>query len=295
MTRGDALRADEALDEVRDTVARIADAMRLDHAAPQLHLLAPLAAPAHAGGSRRPGAAPARRPSRAFLGELRAFLRHGALRMRWLLVALHQTSAHLLEVFEQWRPWRRRCARERSEGAAALAAYYAHLDFVTDFLEFVRSCYLPARPSRVIAAMLQYEEAARRFAAGAERARAPDPAAGPASAARPRRIPGVELVELEGNYEAVIRRLRRKRPVRIPRGPVVLAARPAGPGGEVRLVQLSSLAGRLLALCDGRRTIDELAAALAASGEDLDGIAPHKVCLFGLEALRRQGFLAGAP
>jgi hypothetical protein len=58
-------------------------------------------------------------------------------------------------------------------------------------------------------------------------------------------------------------------------------------------VQLGSLAGQLLALCDGRTTVDDMAAALARSGE-LDGIAPHKACRFGLEVLRQQGFIARA-
>jgi radical SAM superfamily enzyme YgiQ (UPF0313 family) len=121
--------------DLRDTVGFIMDAARLDSSAPQLHLLAPLAGTpierAFRGrlkldriGSDISGAAlsteelswveqypeifpdfysvPSPHLDRAYLRDVRSFLLCGLDVIRWLLVALHQTAGHILDVYAEW-------------------------------------------------------------------------------------------------------------------------------------------------------------------------------------------------
>ena len=52
-----------------------------------------------------------------------------------------------------------------------------------------------------------------------------------------------------------------------------------------------AIAGTLLRLCDGQRTVAEIADELSSLGIDVNGIPIDKVCLFGLMQLREDGFI----
>jgi radical SAM superfamily enzyme YgiQ (UPF0313 family) len=185
---------EEAQADLKDTVGFFMDALRYDHAEPQLHLLAPLAEtpiqthyrerlvfddlisdmsfqgweqdPAdRAMISRHPDifpnfySIPTPDLDREALKELIEFMHSGSAKLRWLLVALHQVSGDLLKVFTSWRTW-----REREKGPypdASPARYYASLSFRRDFLQFVRSVYLQweGSPSGALLALVELEAA----------------------------------------------------------------------------------------------------------------------------------------
>src|SRR5262249_45140292 len=112
--------------------------------------------------------------------------------------------------------------------------------------------------------------------------------------ATPRRAKNVAVTTIQADYKRLIKCLRRKdRLDRVPSSKVTLAIRaPAGKRRDV--IQLSSLSAKLVALCDGRHTVAEIAARFASAAPELGGVPAERACVWGLELLRRQGLIAVA-
>ena len=108
----------------------------------------------------------------------------------------------------------------------------------------------------------------------------------------PHKDEGVVLTECTADYQRIIRCLRRKGDLRrIPRKSATIAMRQHV---EKRLdvVLLSPLSAQILRLCDGERTVSEIARNLVPSSRAISDIPADKVCMFGLELLRQQGLIA---
>jgi radical SAM superfamily enzyme YgiQ (UPF0313 family) len=316
---------EETQGDLEDTVDFLADSLRYDHSEPQLTLLAPLAGtPIHAQyrerlefddifsdmsyqGWRQD---PADREliakfadvfvnfyavptplDRKRLKELRAFVRYGIRRFRWLLLALHQECDGLLKVFDEWGAWRGQAFTD--EGCEL---YYRTPEFRDDFLRFVRERYLDGgqAPRPAVSAVLAFLEAWRRRREGATCA-AVGNTAPPAGDAIPHLAEGVQVVELGFDFTTVLRYLRENRRVTaLPEQPVVLASR-RGANGRSELLRLSPHSAELLRLCDGARPVRAIAAEFASRGEIVAGVPPETACLFGLDVLRQQGLISFAP
>jgi hypothetical protein len=105
----------------------------------------------------------------------------------------------------------------------------------------------------------------------------------------------VALVRLGADYERLIECLRNKRsPDGVPRRPVVVADRLL-PRGQVEQRQMSPLSAALLELCDGVRTVREIAGLFPSLVEGLDGLPPERACRFALHELSKQGLLVFSP
>jgi radical SAM superfamily enzyme YgiQ (UPF0313 family) len=324
---------EETRDDLRDTVHFFIDAMRFDTAEPQISLLAPLAATpiyeeyrdrllfdhifsdmSHQGWVHDPAdvalikaypdifpnfyAVPAQWVDRAYLKEIKDFLNYLPQRFRWLAVALVQDSGDFLQVFDRWQAWRA-ANRAGWENDTGQVLYYAHANFRSDFLEFVRCCYLDematARP--VIAALAQTEDMMAGLCDGSA-----DPAhdlahlnnSGVPYPACARRL------DLEVDYNEMIECLRRRgdlAQVQRHKSTVVFLPTEPDPADrksphlvKLRVVQLSPLSAALFSLCDGRTPIGEI---VRAFGErtTIDDISAEKVCLFGLLQLRKDGII----
>ena len=236
---------------------------------------------------------------RQYLKELRDFILNGIEELRWLLIALHQRTGDLTRVFDEWRSWRSLRPDVGSECHHDSSLYYSKSEFRQDFLEFVRSCYLKdeKKGSVAVAALIEYEE----HALATMRNVPPSGPDGPASESAkglktigpdviPRLAKGVSTVHLDADYKKIIQCLRRKgRLDRMPARPVVLVTRESQ---EMRteILQLSPLSARLLALCDGSRSVKQISDVFSSGGE-IDGIPPDKACIFGLEMLRLQSLI----
>jgi hypothetical protein len=61
--------------------------------------------------------------------------------------------------------------------------------------------------------------------------------------------------------------------------------------GRLNVWQLPPLAGTLLRLCDGQRSVAEIIREFSFLEIEMDGIPVEKVCLFGLMQLREDGFI----
>jgi hypothetical protein len=305
----------ETRKDLRDTVDFMMDAARLDGVKLQLHLFAPLAGtPIYEQYRGRPGQADIlsdisfhgwrqdtadREIIRAhpdifpnfysvptsldlgYIKELRDFIQHSILRCRWLVVALHQDSGHLVEVFDAWLSWlqKNRPTREESPGAGG-APYYARSEFVQDLLEFVRNWYLRrARNRGPLRALLNFELALNLKSSKPGRRKG-----------APRLAVGVRIMRLGANYHRILDCLRNHEPLAtVPASRVWIATRETG-NQKLEVSQLSPLSAQLLASCNGENGPKQIARGLRLS-KDIAGIPAQKVCLLGLATLRQQGLI----
>jgi radical SAM superfamily enzyme YgiQ (UPF0313 family) len=237
---------------------------------------------------------------REFLKELRDFLLCGMRAFRQLLLGLHQDSGSVVDVFQQWQGWRAKNRVHFSNGDRT--AYYAQGAFPEDFLRFVRLQYIPAESKAPVAitALVEYEAAllARDHESHINDIRHnqesdSDDTDEPLSPdSRPQLLPGVDVIEVPADYQEIGRRLRQKRSLNdILDQPVKIVIRRMPPGtAEVR--QLSPLSAELLALCEGRLTVKEIAAEFLQSRMEVPGVPADKACLVGIEILRQQRLIA---
>ncbi|RPF39761.1 radical SAM superfamily enzyme YgiQ (UPF0313 family) [Streptomyces sp. Ag109_G2-6] len=329
---------EETMEDLRDTVAFMLDALRLDHAAPQLHLLAPLAeTPIHSRyrdqlvlddiysdmsyqGWRQSHAdremieqhpdifpnfyaVPTPWLERQYLKELRDFVLNGMQRFRWVLVALHQQTGNVLPVFDAWRAWRRDRHAQDPQQDADLSTYYAALEFRSDFLCFLVEYFLPSRDDDLfaVAAMVQFETAFGEVVPDADDephnsfpSRVLELTEAMDLEAVPRVSTSVRLAELGTDYNGLILCLKEKGdPAEVQRSSSLMAERRVN-DDRTEFIQVSHLSAQLLQLCDGVRTVREIGEAFGKLDPELDGIAPDKACVFGLELLRQQGVIVAA-
>jgi len=319
----------ETIDDVRDTVHFFADSLRHDFSAPQLHMLAPLAATplereycerltfdeiysdiSYQGWHQDPAdrrmiaehrdifpnfyALPTE-VDRAYLKELRDCLLNGMRRFRWLLVALYQDDGDMLRVFDRWRDWR----MTHRPAPADLALYYVQADFRDDFLEFARVAVQQwTKATHVLSALLAYENAVISAAPDGSGEREPVATSVSAPNVVPTLADGVTLIDLDIDYKNVIRCLKRKGNLRrVRRGHVTIARRPSqqqttDAGSEV--LQLSPASAQLIRLCDGRRTVSTIVEMFTHAIGQIDDIPADRACIFGLEMLRTQKLIVCA-
>lgn len=239
---------------------------------------------------------------RETLKELRDFLLNGMRTFRRLLLGLHQDSGNVVDVFQQWREWRTNNGVHFSNGDRTV--YYGQNRFPADFFRFVRLHYIPAGSKAPLAmtTLLEYEEALgdraheptgtgqnhepgdEVFSGESEGLLFPD--------SRPQLLPGVRFIDLPADYQEIVRRLRQKSPLNdMPAQPVKLAIRSV-PSGTAEVRQLSPLSARLLSLCEGSLTVEEIAAEFRQSAIGVSTVPPDKLCLAGLEILRQQRLIA---
>jgi hypothetical protein len=253
--------------------------------------------------------------ARPYLKELREFLLNGSIRFRWLFVALHQERTHLVDVFDQWRDWRHQHRAESGTSVERLNRYYGDVSFADDFLTFLGAWATTVKPSLSpsLCALIQYELGVSKAVSASTASARPSSAtpASPESAAAapvaqeqtepfepatiPTLVPDLLVLHLDADYTKIVDRLRRKRKLKgVRRQPVVVAIRPSDVCDERAVIQLSPTSGKLLELCDGKRSIRDIAGSVNLTNEFGD-IPVDKACWFGFEMLRQQGLVAARP
>ncbi len=317
---------EETESDFRDTVDFFMDALRLEDAVPQLHILAPLAdTPLHRRFKGRLilddafsdisrqgfGQDPADRRliadfedifpnfygvptplSRSRLMEIRGFLLAGAAHFRWLLVALHREPGEILEVFQQFQEWRIRSSEEGDRSEAG-PGHYRTAEFRATFAAFVRERYSQPETAAVFSALLKLAkitEDAQDLRPGRETQR--EDLAEPI---RPKSVPrlaqDVRTVTIGVDYPSLMQHLTDGRDLElVPRARRQVVSRKP-PGKRFEVSQLSGLLATLLDLCDGTRTVEEISERLATSPAEAELDAKTRDCRLGLHILRDQGFV----
>jgi radical SAM superfamily enzyme YgiQ (UPF0313 family) len=314
---------EETRDDLRDTLHFFIDSLRFDHAEPQCSLLAPLAATpvydqhkhhlvfdqiysdmSHQSWQQDPVeiemikahgdifpnfyAIPTVQIERSYVKEAIDFVTYLATWFRWLPVAVLQDSGDLLRVFDRWLRWRAERKSTGSDEDTGWTPYYSHRRFQHEFLKFVETCYLPemAKAPAVIAAIAQTECATRKD----QRQRVIEETGRLDETTVPYLVDSLLVVDLEVDYKELIYSLRNKTDlseVSACNATVVFS----NADEDMNVWQLSPLAGALLRLCDGRRTVTEITQELSFLETGLSEIPADKVCLFGLGQLLDDGFI----
>jgi radical SAM superfamily enzyme YgiQ (UPF0313 family) len=315
---------EETRDDLRDTIHFFIDSLRFDHAEPQCSLLAPLAATpvydqhkhhlifdqifsdiSHQSWQQDPVeiemikthpdifpnfyAIPTELLDRRYVKEVIDFVTYLATWFRWLPVAILQDSGDLLKVFERWQRWRAERKPSDSDEDTGWTPYYSHRRFHSEFLEFVENCYLPemANAPAAITAVTRTECAPARDE-WKSRVKETDRLE---ESTVPYKLENLFVTKIGVDYKELIGSLRNKTEldqVTACDATVVFS----NSEDELNVWQLSPLAGTLLRLCDGQRTVAEITHELSSMGIHLDGIPIDKICLFGLMQLHEDGFIA---
>ena len=322
---------DEIRDDLRGTVSFFIDSLRYDYAEPQFHILAPLAETpiehqyrdrlvfdniisdmsyqgwrqeppdldlirAHADIFSNFYSVPTPGLDRQHLKELRDFLLNGAVRFRWLLVALQQEVGDFIEIFDQWRVWHQSHNRPAAT-QTAFQPYYSSTEFRTDFLQFVSEELITALTENkaAIEAILEYESIVHCHAENSNSYKELSSATPVAQPMKSDSIPVtsrlVTLKQMNRDYRSIIEHLRHRKCIgNMTESKVTLAIRPR-PSGRVDIVQLSDLSAEIAMMCNGTRTVKSISEEMCDRWQNIDGVPADKACLFGLEMLRMDGVI----
>jgi radical SAM superfamily enzyme YgiQ (UPF0313 family) len=234
---------------------------------------------------------------RTALNELHFFLRHGCKRFKWLMIAILDETEDILSVFEGWLEWRNRERSPLFADERDIASYYESLAFFSDLLDYLERVYLPGVSDGSIAvrSMAQYSRdlLSGRSGGGAwAGAETPDDF----TAAAPVLSPDAVVFDSEVDGRAVIEALsggRKPAPFEYRRRQFAAAYSERAPG---QLIELTPLAGALLARCNGEFTVSAIIRALRTGSEPEPPSIPE--CVETLFALQERGlinFKAAAP
>jgi radical SAM superfamily enzyme YgiQ (UPF0313 family) len=230
---------------------------------------------------------PTRWLERQYLREVREFLLHGILKFRWLVVLLHRDSGDLLAVFDDWLAW---SDRERKVHGVVDTGrtYYASNNFPKDLARFVLSSYLKAaRYPHLVRMMVEVEVAQYAFKSHGNGKRATELEFDSLESV-PVIADDARTLLVGADYKRLMRSLKRnERLDSIPCEEVPLAL--VKRKDEVKVIQLNRTTYELMRLCNGSRTIRQIARQFA-SGNKL-GVSPLKASIYGLASLAQQGFI----
>lgn len=329
---------EETRDDLRDTIHFFIDALRFDRAEPQCSLLAPLAATpiqerfkdqliwddglvsdmSQQGWRQDPAeqemikaypeifpnfySIPAKHLARGYVKDVMDFATYLATWFRWLPVALLQDSGDFLQVFDRWTIWLAARIPTAADEDLGRTPYYSHRRFRSEFLEFVKDCYLPEMAKAKTAIKTLAETEGLLFVSRSQPQPQPPNELELTSETVPYRSGGLVVMDVDLNYKELIKALRtRANLAAIPerRTPIVFTPQKK----EIKVWQVTPLSEMLLRLCNGRRTIGEITQefSIRANGFEgmvangVAGIPPEQVCLFGLKQLEKDGLIDFSP
>jgi len=214
----------------------------------------------------------------------------GVARFRWLLTAIDQNTAGMLDFVLEWRNFR---LQKRPELAGFdLRQYYRTDTFQTDFLSFARSH--EAGRAAAVEALLDYEDSVRRAASADVRTSPRGNPVAPGTALRwgdkPFKKERVTLIELRYDVQCIVDALKlRSNPV-CERGAHFYVVREVSAGID-RLDRVSDWMACLLRLCNGRRRIDEVVPRLSADLSEVEQPLRNYVCMRLLAGAQNQNLI----
>jgi hypothetical protein len=305
---------EETTEDLRGTLSFFRDAVQLDRASPQIHVLSPLATtsleleyrsrlffdahskeiPEFGWGQGTPEkrlisshpevfpnfyAFPTERP-RSSLFQISEFFVSLSLRCRGLLLALTERPCSPLELFETWD--------HDGDLGRRSAKYYRGLKFVEEFLKFVSAVYVERGRAAVDVMWRFYSALMSAESRSRSRAVPTGPNSGKAAVGNVRLSPGVCVVSVDGDVVRVLEGL--KKGTRV--GPECLnqvttvAVRKRG-GGRSLIAEVPPLASAILSCLEG--SVDDIAGRLTSKGVRWQGLPPARFLPDALRILERDG------
>ena len=224
------------------------------------------------------------RPS---LVELAEFLPMGAKKLRWLYVALYQRHSDILAFFCAWRE--HRIALHPDMSGSGLRRYYTRDSARLELVAFVRE-RMAEFGGTAVEAMVTYEENLARAAVDKPTWPNGPPVNGrvlPSSI--PVRIPGLKVIELDCDIQAIIDGLKRG-DAAAPTSTRRYYRTADAPRDEMYLIEITPLVAQALLMCDGAHTVTDFiakAGEMINCPEELRGYAARTL----LKLLRDQGMI----
>ncbi|HEY0319574.1 MAG TPA: radical SAM protein [Pyrinomonadaceae bacterium] len=246
-------------------------------------------------------AVPTRWLDRHYLKELREFLLQWSVKHRWLMLLLQLDSGDLLKVFDEWRCWSPEGPMDKYP-MTRTRSYYTGKSFSLGLMDFLSSHYIErsARYPHLVSTLVDVEAALfslRRKSGPAICQSLLGMRKGQSALFTTDAVPVMAddamVLQVKADYKRLTRCLRRKEHLdRIPVEEVTLALFKSR--DEIRILQLSGLAYQLLRLCDGSRSMMEIASGFSTS-ETIGGVSVIKAGIYGLLSLVRQGVINIKP
>jgi radical SAM superfamily enzyme YgiQ (UPF0313 family) len=196
---------------------------------------------------------------RNYLLELREFLLMAPIRLRWLLVALNETTSGIFEVFSAWREHRMQLHPELH--GWDLRAYYMLAEARTEFVRFVLQHFGGSLTPSVECLARFYEIFAEARAKEVEISdRKPEQLA--AVSEVPLRAANLCVLEFDWDVQGVIKHLQQGEAVKsVDRRPRFFRTQVSG--DDNRIVETTPLIAAGLQACDGRNTVADFVNQLA--------------------------------
>lgn len=313
---------EETWEDVRETLRIFMHSARCPHSGPQLNILAPLAGTpiysahkeqlvleelcsdmSHQGLSQNEAdldlirnhpdifpnfyLLPMPNLDRESLLELREFLTVAAECFRWLLSAIDQTSADMLDFYLEWRA--HRVLLRRGLVGSALRRYYVGRDFRSDFLAFVRDHTAAMHP--MTSALLTVEDALRQSTRPTlQFSRQVDPDQPLRWSDIPSATKFTHIVELQCNLQQIIDALKLRTNLSIQPDRTFYAIREFS-DGDRGLTRVSGWLTALIRACDGTRTVEEVLMQLSFDFPEVKGDAKRYFFVQLLQGAQFRGLI----
>jgi hypothetical protein len=150
---------------------------------------------------------PAQHLARSYVKEVMDFATYLATWFRWLPVALLQDSGDFLQVFDRWTSWLAARIPNAADEDLGRTPYYSHRRFRSEFLEFVKDCYLPEMAKAQTAIKTLAETEGLLFVSHSQPQQSPNELA-LTSETVPHRSEGLVVMDVDLNYKELIQTLR---------------------------------------------------------------------------------------
>jgi radical SAM superfamily enzyme YgiQ (UPF0313 family) len=222
---------------------------------------------------------------RSYLLELREFLLMAPVRLRWLMVALHQ-AVGMLEVYSEW--YKHRLQLRPELRGWELRTYYMLRDSRVDFAHFVLQHFADSI-SPAVGCLARFYEALSNAKESEEANLKEERTQFLTCTDIPLRTPGVYVVRFNGDVQGVVKRLRAgKRVDQVDQSPRFFRTQILDDDAPV--IETTSLMAVGLQACNGRNTVSDFISQLA---DAFDGPEQQRQlaaeCL--LETLHSQGLV----
>jgi radical SAM superfamily enzyme YgiQ (UPF0313 family) len=310
---------EETISDLRDTVSMFMHSARTPGSNPQLNLLSPLANTpihrlykdqitleplcsdtSHQGCRQHPEdiglirsypdifpnfyLVPTPEMDRTLLLELREFARMAEARFRWLLGAADQATDGMLDIFFEWKKARE--VLHPGLSGQSLRRYYRDMQFVEDFVSFLRT--LPASSDPAVSRLMEFEESVAR-ASSAQEAPCGVAELDADEELEPSDIPCRrdlgKIVEVSFDLQLAIDAVK-QRQAPGDDGRLHFYFVKQAPGINNNIYEVSPGIARAAGLCDGERTVEQIAKQLS---EELPDVVEEWRPLYAVGLIERDG------
>jgi radical SAM superfamily enzyme YgiQ (UPF0313 family) len=250
---------------------------------------------------------------RRFFKDVRDFVTGLQVWFRWIPLAMLQETGDMLKIYRRLMEWRR--IRKLDGHLYDGVPYYNHKRFADDFLEFTRNCYIEeiSKNKIVISELTKTEGFYNPNEAEIDKNNTNKteydnkdntPVVEQIREIRelslssvPFQPENVRIIKVNIDYAELLERLRKNKSLEhLSEKDMTIALREILRGTvQIEVRQLSELSEKLLYMCDGIRTVDDIIHQFSSHETDVNGVPAKKAALYLLVKLFEQGIIDISP